>query len=261
MRIARFVLDQAASSNGTGFHAYAHGGLHLAEPHEVEPADVTRGVRAGAVIGDLLFFSHIASEAEAAGSDDHVLVDTPAQLPAELDPILVDWSAGSRVGRCPPVATGQTVLFGPHPISPRTRTRARRGSDRCGRDRSSWRASQSCSSGRRSLDAQLPLPRTTTPIGATQARLQTCERPQSGGRSRCAKTSVVVPPRAESTQERATRTMPSVAIPAMTARALSSAAWRERARTRRLSSGSVTRRAISGRATQPTLNGAGSSAI
>ena len=41
MRIARFVLDQAAGSNGTGFHAHAHGGLHLAEPHEVEPADVT----------------------------------------------------------------------------------------------------------------------------------------------------------------------------------------------------------------------------
>ena len=72
-------------------------------------------MRTGAVIGDLIFFRRIAAAAEAAGAE-LVRVDAPAQLPAELDLVLVEWSA-----RRPRWAddlrsrrAGRVVLFGPH---------------------------------------------------------------------------------------------------------------------------------------------------
>ena len=72
-------------------------------------------MRAGAVIGDLIFYSRIAAAADAAGTQ-LIRADAPAQLPVELDLILVDWSA-----RRPDWAdalrsrrAGRVVLFGPH---------------------------------------------------------------------------------------------------------------------------------------------------
>jgi hypothetical protein len=72
-------------------------------------------VRAGAVIGDLIFYSRIAAAADAAGTQ-LIRADAPALLPAELDLILVDWSArrpdwavSLRARR-----SGRIILFGPH---------------------------------------------------------------------------------------------------------------------------------------------------
>jgi hypothetical protein len=72
-------------------------------------------VRAGAVIGDLILFSRIAGAAEAAGSEI-VRADSPAELPAGLDLILVDWSA-RRPDWAEALRTrdgGRIILFGPH---------------------------------------------------------------------------------------------------------------------------------------------------
>jgi hypothetical protein len=72
-------------------------------------------VRIGAVVGDLLLFSRIASVAEAAGVD-LLRVDTPDQLPAELDLVLVDWSS-RRPDWTDALAArrhGRLLLFGPH---------------------------------------------------------------------------------------------------------------------------------------------------
>lgn len=44
------------------------------------------------VISDLMFHSRIESAARAAGAD-LVRVDSPAQVPADVDLVLVDWSA------------------------------------------------------------------------------------------------------------------------------------------------------------------------
>ena len=67
------------------------------------------------MIGDLIFYSRIAAAADAAGIQ-LIRADAPAQLPAELDLILVDWSA-----RRPDWADAlrsrravRIVLFGPH---------------------------------------------------------------------------------------------------------------------------------------------------
>lgn len=49
-------------------------------------------MRVGAVITDLLLFSRIESAATAAGAS-LVRVDSPADLPPDLDLVLVDWSA------------------------------------------------------------------------------------------------------------------------------------------------------------------------
>lgn len=72
-------------------------------------------MRAGAVVGDLILFSRIAAAAEATGTEV-IRVDAPAQLPADLDLVLVDWSA-----RRPDWAdalrsrrAGRIMLFGPH---------------------------------------------------------------------------------------------------------------------------------------------------
>ena len=72
-------------------------------------------MRAGAVIGDLILYSRVAAAAEAAGTDI-VRADTPEQLPADLDLVLVDWSArrpgwGDILRRR---RATRVVLFGPH---------------------------------------------------------------------------------------------------------------------------------------------------
>ena len=49
-------------------------------------------MRVGAVIDDLMLFSRIDAAASSAGAS-LVRVSAPADLPAELDLVLVDWSA------------------------------------------------------------------------------------------------------------------------------------------------------------------------
>ena len=72
-------------------------------------------MRIGALVGDLLLFSRIASAAEAAGAEV-IRVDAPEDLPAELDLVLVDWSSrrpswtAALAGR----RRGRVILFGPH---------------------------------------------------------------------------------------------------------------------------------------------------
>ena len=73
-------------------------------------------MRVAAVMSDLMLFSRIDAAATAAGVF-LVRVDSPAQLPAELDLILVDWSA-----RAPDwadalhrrTANARVILFGRH---------------------------------------------------------------------------------------------------------------------------------------------------
>jgi hypothetical protein len=73
-------------------------------------------MRVAAVMSDLMLFSRIDAAATAAGAS-LLRVDTPAQLPDDLDLILVDWSA-----RAPDwadalrarAANVRLVLFGRH---------------------------------------------------------------------------------------------------------------------------------------------------
>jgi hypothetical protein len=72
-------------------------------------------MRVGAVISDLMLFSRIESAASEAGAT-LVRADSPADLPPDLDLVLVDWSA-RHVGwadalRARPDA--RVILFGPH---------------------------------------------------------------------------------------------------------------------------------------------------
>ena len=72
-------------------------------------------MRAGTVIGDLIFFSRIAAAADDAAVE-LVRADDPTQLPAELDLVLVDWSA-RRPGWGDALRSrraGRIILFGPH---------------------------------------------------------------------------------------------------------------------------------------------------
>ena len=72
-------------------------------------------MRVGAVISDLMLFSRIESAATEADAT-LVRVDVPADLPPDLDLVLVDWSArqpgwaDALKGR----TSGRVVLFGPH---------------------------------------------------------------------------------------------------------------------------------------------------
>jgi hypothetical protein len=72
-------------------------------------------MRIGAVISDLMLFSRIESAATQADAT-LVRVDSPAELPEDLDLVLVDWSARqpgwtdaltSRAG-------SRVILFGQH---------------------------------------------------------------------------------------------------------------------------------------------------
>jgi hypothetical protein len=72
-------------------------------------------MKVGAVISDLMLFSRIESAATDADAT-LVRVDAPADLPPDIDLVLVDWSArqpgwaDALKGR----ASGRVVLFGPH---------------------------------------------------------------------------------------------------------------------------------------------------
>jgi hypothetical protein len=73
-------------------------------------------MRVAAVMSDLMLYSRIDAAASAAGAS-LVRVDTPAELPDDLDLILVDWSA-----RAPDwtdalrarTTSAPVILFGPH---------------------------------------------------------------------------------------------------------------------------------------------------
>ena len=72
-------------------------------------------MRIGAVITDLMLYSRIESAATAAGAS-LLRRDSPADLPDDLDLLLVDWS-GRRPEWIKPLRamTGsRVVLFGPH---------------------------------------------------------------------------------------------------------------------------------------------------
>jgi hypothetical protein len=73
-------------------------------------------MRVAAVMSDLMLFSRIDAAASAAGAS-LVRVDTPGQLPNDLDLILVDWSARSP-GWADALrarnAESRIVLFGRH---------------------------------------------------------------------------------------------------------------------------------------------------
>jgi hypothetical protein len=72
-------------------------------------------MRVGVVLSDLILFSRIESVAVAEGAELQ-RVDRPQDLDAELDLILVDWSARAEgwtaaLRECVPVPV---ILFGPH---------------------------------------------------------------------------------------------------------------------------------------------------
>jgi hypothetical protein len=71
-------------------------------------------MRIGAVITDLMLFSRIDAAATAAGAS-LVRVDSPADLPPDLDLILVDWSARDADWTdALTSASGRVIVFGRH---------------------------------------------------------------------------------------------------------------------------------------------------
>lgn len=71
-------------------------------------------MRVAAVISDLMLYSRIESAASAAGAS-LVRVDSPAQLPADLDLVLVDWSARQADWTdALDAVPGRVILFGRH---------------------------------------------------------------------------------------------------------------------------------------------------
>ena len=72
-------------------------------------------MRVAAVISDLMLYSHIESAASAADAS-LVRVDTPADLPPEIDLILVDWSARQPdwTDALRARTTSRIILFGQH---------------------------------------------------------------------------------------------------------------------------------------------------
>jgi hypothetical protein len=74
-------------------------------------------MRVAAVISDLMLYSRIDSAASAAGAS-LTRVDSPAELPQDLDLILVDWSArredwADALARAESART-RIILFGQH---------------------------------------------------------------------------------------------------------------------------------------------------
>ncbi len=71
-------------------------------------------MRVGAVIDDLMLYSRIDAAASAAGASI-VRASAPADLPGDLDLVLVDWSARepswADALRC---STARVILFGRH---------------------------------------------------------------------------------------------------------------------------------------------------
>ena len=72
-------------------------------------------MRAAAVVSDLMLFSRIESAASAAGAS-LVRVDSPADLPDDLDLVLVDWSARGAdwTDALGAARASRVILFGPH---------------------------------------------------------------------------------------------------------------------------------------------------
>jgi hypothetical protein len=71
-------------------------------------------MRVGAVISDLMLYSRIDAAATAAGAS-LVRVDSPADLPPDLDLILVDWSARDADWTdALASASGRVIVFGRH---------------------------------------------------------------------------------------------------------------------------------------------------
>ncbi len=72
-------------------------------------------MRVAAVVSDLILFSRIESAATAAGAS-LVRVDAPAELPPDLDLVLVDWSARQPdwTDALRARTTSRTILFGQH---------------------------------------------------------------------------------------------------------------------------------------------------
>ena len=74
-------------------------------------------MRVAAVISDLMFYSRIESAAMAADAD-LVRVESPADVPADVDLVLVDWSARdpdwTDALRAIRSAGARVLLFGPH---------------------------------------------------------------------------------------------------------------------------------------------------
>ena len=74
-------------------------------------------MRVAAVISDLMFYSRIESAAMAADAD-LMRVDSPADVPADVGLVLVDWSARqpgwADALRALRSAGARVLLFGPH---------------------------------------------------------------------------------------------------------------------------------------------------
>jgi hypothetical protein len=71
-------------------------------------------MRVAAIISDLMLYSRIESAASAAGAS-LVRVDSPTDLPQDLDLTLVDWSARRSDWADPlAAASGRIILFGQH---------------------------------------------------------------------------------------------------------------------------------------------------
>jgi hypothetical protein len=72
-------------------------------------------MRIGAVVSDLLLFSRIEAAAAAAGAS-LVRVDSPLDLPGELDLVLVDWAARQAdwTDALRALSGPRVILFGPH---------------------------------------------------------------------------------------------------------------------------------------------------
>jgi len=73
-------------------------------------------MRVGAVIDDLMFYSRIDAAASASGAT-LVRASSPSDLPADLDLVLVDWSArqpswADAIHTASALA--RVILFGPH---------------------------------------------------------------------------------------------------------------------------------------------------
>ena len=74
-------------------------------------------MKAAAVISDLMFYSRIESAAMGADAD-LVRIDSPAQVPHDVDLVLVDWSVRepdwTEALRALRSAGARVILFGPH---------------------------------------------------------------------------------------------------------------------------------------------------
>jgi hypothetical protein len=73
-------------------------------------------MKVAAVMSDLMLFSRIESAAATAAGASLVRVDSPTELPEDLDLVLVDWSARQPdwADALSAIAPMRLVLFGRH---------------------------------------------------------------------------------------------------------------------------------------------------